>query len=34
MDRLDIEIVPTNRHHLLQYAALDVVSGADVGVCL
>jgi len=27
MDRLDIEIVPTNRHHLLQYAALDVASG-------
>ena len=27
MERLGIEIVPTNRHHLLQYAALDVAAG-------
>jgi len=27
MDRSEIEIVPMNKHHLLQYAALDVVSG-------
>jgi len=27
MDKSEIEIVPMNKHHLLQYAALDVVSG-------
>ena len=27
MDRLDIEIIPMNRHHLLQYAELETVSG-------
>jgi len=27
MDRSEIEIVPMNKHHLLQYATLDVVSG-------
>ena len=27
MDRLGIDIVPMNKHHLLQYAALDVAAG-------
>ncbi|MCL2511802.1 MAG: PIN domain-containing protein [Bacteroidales bacterium] len=27
MDRLGIDIVPMNKHHLLQYAALNVASG-------
>ena len=27
MDRIGIEIVPTNKHHLLQYAALETVAG-------